>query len=240
MIRQSRASTAFVDDGNGIARVLAAIALILFSCGSAKVSGQREPGSAPTAKPTVIYVTDFELETEKIKAETSMLPPPRPPGPLGAMLPKPPGSQKEPAVRARELVDLMSTSLVDDLRKAGLVTVRLGAGAPRPTHGWLIRGVFTQVDEGDRVRRAVIGFGTGQTQMQLVVSVDDLAVGVPKPFYEVDTSADSGKAPGAGPMIVFAPAAAAARFALAGGDLERNVKQAAAKIAADVAARVQK
>ena len=103
-----------------------------------------------------------------------------------------------------------------------------------------MRGVFTQVDEGNRVRRAVIGFGAGQTQMQVAVAVDDLTGGVPKPLYHIDAGAQSRKLPGAGPAIVFAPPVAAARFAMAGRDLERNVEQAAAKIAADVAQRIRR
>ena len=45
------------------------------------------------------------------------------------------------------------------------------------------------------IGRAVIGFGVGKTELQVLVYVDDLADGMPKPFYEFDTSADSGKMP---------------------------------------------
>jgi len=41
-------------------------------------------------------------------------------------------------------------------------------------------------------------------------------------------------------MIALHPAVVAVRFALSGGDQERSVRQAAAKIAADLASRVQK
>jgi hypothetical protein len=180
------------------------------------------------------------LDAQHIQRESHLLPPPAPPGPLGTILPKPPGSPKDPATRARELVELMSTSLVENLAQAGLTARRVRRGEPRPSVGWLVRGAFTQVAEGDRIQRAVIGFGAGQTRMQVVATVDDLAHGVPKPFYEVDTTADSGKAPGAGPMIVLSPAVVAARFVLSGDDLERNVRQAAAQIAHDLAARVRK
>ena len=95
--------------------------------------------------------------------------------------------------------------------------------------------MFTQVDEGNRLQRAVIGFGTGQTELQLVVAIDDLTQGAPKPLYELDTGASSGKAPGA--VIMLNPYVAIAKFALSSRDLEQNVKQAAAKIAADLAAR---
>jgi hypothetical protein len=218
----------------GIAAVV--LGFLLFGCASAKISGQREVGAVPTAKPTVIYVTDFELDAQNIQSEPGLLPPP-PPGPLGNILPKPPGAPKDPAVRARELVDLMSTSLVANLTQAGLQARRWRAGEPPPAEGWLVRGVFTQVAAGNRLRRAAIGFGVGQTELQLVVSVDDLAQGVPKLLYELNTSADSGKMPGA--IITLNPYVAAARFVLSGHDLEKNVQQTAAKIAADLAPRVQ-
>jgi hypothetical protein len=227
--------------------LVVAVSLVVFGCGTAKVSERREVGPAPGAAPTVIYVADFDLETQHLKTETRVLPspplpsPPPLPGPLGSVLPSPPGAApKDPDVRAREIVTLMSKSLVDDLTKAGFTACRLTATEPRLASGWLVRGVFTEVDEGSRMRRAVIGFGAGQTQMQILVAIDDLAGGAPKPFYEADVAADSGRAPGAAPMIVLHPAAAAARFALSGGDLDRSVKQAAEKIAADVAVRVRK
>jgi hypothetical protein len=68
---------------------------------------------------------------------------------------------------------------------------------------------------------------------------DNLTGGAPRPFYELDTTAASGTAPGAAPaaVIVMNPYVAAVRFVLAGRDLEQNVKQTAGKIAADVAAR---
>jgi hypothetical protein len=164
----------------------------------------------------VIYVTDFELDAQTIQSEPGLLPPPPlPPGPLGNILPRPPGAAKDPAVRARELVDLMSTSLVENLAQAGLQALRWRASEPLPAAGWLVRGVFTQVDEGHRLRRAAIGFGAGQTELQVVVSVDDLAQGVPRPLYELNTSADSGRVPGA--IITLNPYVAAARFVLSDG-----------------------
>ena len=224
--------------------LVVAISLIVLGCGTATVSERRDVGPAPVTAPAVIYVADFDFETQHLKTETRVLPPPPlppPPGPLGSVLPQPPGaSPKDPAVRAREIVTLMSTSLVDDLTRAGFTARRLTATQLRPASGWLVRGVFTEVEEGSRLRRAVIGFGAGQTQMQIVVAIDDLAGGTPRPFYEADVAADSGKAPGAAPMIVLHPAAAAARFVLSGRDLDRSVKQAAEKIAADVAVRVRK
>jgi hypothetical protein len=71
------------------------------------------------------------------------------------------------------------------------------------------------VQEGNQLRRAGIGFGAGHTELQVVVDIDDLAAGAPKPMYTVETKADSGKLPGA--VITLNPYVAAARFVIASG-----------------------
>jgi hypothetical protein len=209
-------------------------------CGTAKVSGQREISATPTNKPTVVYVADFELDATDIKSEKGLLPPPpKLPGPLGNMLPPPPSAPSDPQKLARELVDEMSESLVKNLTKAGLNARRLAPGAAMPDSGWLVRGVFTEVNQGNQLQRAVIGFGLGKTDLQVVVDIADLSRGAPRSFYELNTTANSGKLPGAGPMIVLCPAGAAARFVVAGKDLNRNVKQTALKISTEVVQRTK-
>ena len=84
--------------------------------------------------------------------------PPKLPG-LGDILPPLPGTPKDPQKLGRKLVDEMSASLVKDLAKAGMNVRRLPSGAPMPTSGWLVRGVFTDVSQGNQLSRAVIGFG---------------------------------------------------------------------------------
>ena len=53
------------------------------------------------------------------------------------------------------------------------------------------------------------------------------------------TDANSGNMVGTGPTIVLGPYGATARFVMAGNDLDKNVKQTASKIAAEMAARLQ-
>jgi len=207
--------------------------LLLAGCSTAKVTASGAVGPAPAATPATIYVADFDLEAAAIKSE---------PGLLGArplgVLPEGPLTRLrggDPQAEARHIVDLMADSLVDDLRKDGLQAARLPAGAP-PAAGWLVRGMFLQVDQGNRLRRAVIGFGEGKTDLQVATAVDSLAAGMPAPFYQLDTSAKSRDLPGA--AVTLNPYVAAVRFVRAGSDLDRNVKDSAAKIAATVVARV--
>jgi hypothetical protein len=219
------------------ASALVAVVCLLGGCKSAKVTGEHTFAETPVSKPAVVYVTDFELGPQNIQHEEGVLPiGSRGPSIVRGILS---GAPRDPEARARQLVDLMSTSLVKDLTAAGFTTFRLQAGAGMPADGWLVRGVYTEVQEGNRLQRSVIGFGQGATDVQVVTDVYDLSHGPPKPLYEVATDATSGNKPGAGPAIALSPYAVAARFVMSRQDLEKNVKQTASKIAEDVAKRVQ-
>jgi len=213
--------------------MLALLATFASGCASAKVTAARPAGPAPAGPPAVVYVADFELDVRDVRAEGGLLPPPPPLPGLGSVLPPLPGAPRDPAERAREVVDLMSRSLVRELEHDGLRARRLMRGEPLPTSGWLVRGVFTNVQEGNQLRRAVVGFESGRTELQLHVALDDLTGGTPRPLYKVESQADSGKLPGA--VITLNPYVAAARLVIAGGDLDRNVRDSAARIARQTA-----
>jgi hypothetical protein len=223
------------------AGLAAGLCLLLAACNTAKVTKQADIGPVPSMRPAVIYVADFDLDAGEIQSQglsqgimSSMTA-----RPVFSILPHPLGVlPQDKTSTAHELVEVMATSLVTDLTKAGFPAQRISADASPPSDGWLLRGVFTQVDEGNRLRRAIIGVGAGKTQMQVVTKLDDLSQGPPQPFYEVDTSAESGKMPGA--IVTMSPAAAAVKFVLASGDLNRNARDTASKIATSVAARVPK
>jgi len=209
--------------------------LLLSGCSTAKVTSSGAVGPAPALRPAVVYIADFDLDAAEIKSEPGVLGSrPRlgilPEGPLGLI------GKPDPQKQACHLVDLMADTLRDNLRKAGLEARRVPAGAALPAEGWLVRGAFLQVDQGNRLRRAVIGFGEGQTRMQLAVAIDGLSQAAPAPFYQVDTSAKSRDLPGA--VVTLNPYVAAARFVLAGQDMDKNVKDSAGKIAESVVARV--
>jgi len=210
-----------------------AILALLTACGSAKVTNTNAM-AAPASAPAVVYVADFDLDASAVQQSGpgSLINRVRP-GIIGS---GPLGVARTPQQQARDLVDLMANSIVDDLHKDGIAAERLAPGMPLPAAGWLVRGVFLDVDAGNRLRRAAIGFGTGATNLQVVSSVDQLSASAPQPLYTVDTSAQSGKLPGA--AVTLNPYMAAARFVMAGKDLDRNAKDTADKIADQVRTRV--
>ncbi|HKR19920.1 MAG TPA: DUF4410 domain-containing protein [Stellaceae bacterium] len=210
-----------------------AVVALLAACGGAKVTDTNALAASVSA-PAMVYVTDFDLDASAVQQSGpgSLINRVRP-GIIGS---GPLGIARTPEQQARDLVDLMANSIVDDLHKAGVAAERLAPGAPSPATGWLVRGVFLQVDAGNRVRRAAIGFGAGATDLQVASTVDQLGAGAPQPLYTVDTNAQSGRLPGA--VVTLNPYVAAARFVMAGKDLDRNAKDTAGKIADQVKARV--
>ncbi len=210
---------------------------LLCGCNTAKVTGQRDLSSSPAEKPAMIYVADFGLDAANIQHQEGVLSGRQ--GPLGRVSNRLYGTESDPAVRARQLVDLMANSLVKDLAGAGFNARRLPSGTPPPVDGWLLQGVFTEVQEGNRLQRAMIGLGQGQTDLQVVVSMENLSKGPPKPLYEISTDASSGNKPGAAPVIAVNPYAAAARFVMSGQDLNKNVRHTASQIVAEISRRAQ-
>ncbi|CAD6534353.1 hypothetical protein LMG27952_02935 [Paraburkholderia hiiakae] len=193
------------------------------------------PGPAPGAP--LVYVTDFELDAGNVKQDSNPVENAR--EHMGGLLPRPLLRHRDPQQQADQVVTKMADALVNDLRAKGLDARRLHSGAPLPAQGWLVRGVFLSVDEGNSLRRAVVGFGSGASQIELAVAVDDLATQAPQPLYQVIDSESSHAKPGAGAAIALNPYVAAAKFVLARADDRKNVDRAAAEVADSVAARVR-
>jgi Domain of unknown function (DUF4410) len=179
----------------------------------------------------VIYVSDFDLDAANFKQDKGGI------TGKGYLLPAPPKSplrrkRQDPATAASNLVRLMSESLVADLQKAGFKAQRLGSTESKPTEGLLVSGVFTELSEGNQMRRALLGFGSGKSKMELYIMVAD-ASSAANPLYETSAQKSNGKGPGT--VIALNPYAGAAglvvKFGMTKNAPEKMVKQTASKIA---------
>jgi hypothetical protein len=63
---------------------------------------------------------------------------------------------------------------------------------PQPEAGALVHGAFTELDQGNRLHRAVIGFGAGEARMDSYVTMNDPAR-PDKPLYKDFESGTSGQ-----------------------------------------------
>ena len=125
----------------------------------------------------------------------------------------------------------MAESLVEALRAKEMTAQRLrNAAGNLPGEGWLVQGYFTEVDEGNRLKRAAIGFGRGATSMELQIAISDLAGSDPRAAFAVfGTAKDPNRIPGA--LVTMNPYVAAAKFVLQKNATERNLQKTAEQIA---------
>jgi hypothetical protein len=100
-----------------------------------------------------------------------------------------------------------------------------------------VEGEFLEADEGNRLRRAAVGFGAGATNMQVEVAVIDLSSGSKDPFVVFGTDSQSGRGPGA--VVFFNPYVAAAKFVLSKRAPEKDVSKTARQIADALAECIQ-
>jgi hypothetical protein len=191
--------------------------------GGTRVTGETTAGASPAAPARRVYVENFGLDAEATEPRTGILPRPH----LFRQL-----TGEDPAAHARRVVDELAAALVKDLNAAGVPAERLLPGQPLPSDGWLVRGVFTEVDTGAPLRRAVIGFGSGRTDMEVQVGVSDLADRPDQSFLLFGTVNDPSRLPGG--AVTRNPYVVAAKFVLAKGAPARDVQQTAQTIAEEL------
>jgi hypothetical protein len=202
------------------------------SCGAAPPNQQTAPSFQPKVMPEVIYVADFAIDTAEIKEDSGILR-------EGGLLPgsrvqrlNPLHRQGSPEATAKKLVNLLGDSLTHDLKNYGLPARRLLPGQQPLGKGWMITGEFLEVDEGNRLRRAVIGFGYGASEMQIEVSVAGMGARAGSPFLVLGAATGSGHRPGA--AVFPNPYVAAAKFVLSKNASDKDVTTAASNIASEI------
>jgi hypothetical protein len=192
--------------------------------------------AALAAAAPVVYVSDFELDTAEVTPDTNPVDQAR--RLAGGILPG--GGllhRHDPQMSAPEIVSTMAQTVVDDLRKKGIDARRLPAGDAAPAQGWLVRGVFLSVDEGNRVERAMVGFNSGKSQFEVGFTADNLATQAPAPLYQEVEGQSGQHMPGA--VVKLNPYVAIAKFALSRGDEKKALANAASQVADAVAAKVR-
>jgi len=207
--------------------------------GGIEIRDEQLKGQWPAEVPRTIYVSDFALDVQHIESDEGVrgiLPGRRGQGVLGQLGQRLPHrmARQNPADQARKIVDAMARSLITSLEDKGFAARRLPRpGTTLPHDGWLLQGVFTEVDEGNRIKRAVIGFGRGATSMDVQVGISDLAGTDPRaPFIVFGTVEDPKKIPGA--IVTMNPYVAAARFVMEKNATEKDIRKTAEQIVDEI------
>lgn len=148
------------------------------------------PGGAPMrlAKPERILVHDFAVAAEDVALDRA----------VGAqLLQRLQGtSQSEEQLKVgRAAAQALSVELVKAIQKLGLATER-AAGAPPTGNVVVIEGQFISIDEGNRLRRVVVGLGVGATEVKTQVQVYAATPTGRRLVQEFETAAQSSRKPG--------------------------------------------
>ncbi len=196
--------------------------------------------AAPTP-PSIIFVTDFHLDASQIEHKGLLGGGDRP-HLLGGR------RNQDPANKATSLSHLLSTSIVQDLKKAGfraeyLPEIRAeyypgqsegriqfaGNNPPLPREGWLVSGWFEEVKEGQAAVQATVGFGAGSGKATADVVVSDLSRDPSVPIVVMGSGSRAKKMPGG--LIMMNPYVMAAKFVMdKRHGTEKDVKSLGAEI----------
>ena len=168
--------------------LFAALYVCLFftaACGQTGVRPVSRTGDLNLPRPARILVYDFAVsETEVREAHGILRQQPTIKDPL-----------ERERVIGRQVAEVLAVELVEGLRGLGFKVERGGNTTLPTSEDLLVSGQFVNVDEGDRLHRLVIGFGSGGSRVDTRVQLyrgDERAK-----LMEFTTHSNSSKMPGA-------------------------------------------
>jgi Domain of unknown function (DUF4410) len=217
--------------------IVCAGSLALGALTPAKVSNvTTNPSALPATKPpAVIYVRSFSVSQTAAKADDGDGESSGGRPHLFGMLRG--GEDNTLIGRHREeqqdetlakLPGILQRALIENLNKS-IAPAANGDGAQATRWDcWVIAGQFLTVDQGNRALQAGIGFGAGQSQVEVQAQVYTLR-DMGTPFLVFDSKGASGHMPGA--IVMHNPYVAAAKFVMSKKEPDKEAKKVATSIA---------
>jgi len=176
-------------------------AVMLAGCASAAVTQQAQQQPADVNRPTQIVVYPFAVDAKDVTLNQSI---------VQRAYRSATGDHENAAQLeiAHDTAQAICQQVVTDLTGKGYNAVCVQRGTFVAGGNILVvDGVLTDISEGNRLRRLVIGFGAGSSSLDTNVSMYQRVGGNLNQVLAFSTHADSGKMPGA---AVFAPVGVAA------------------------------
>lgn len=197
------------------------LAMTIAGCAGASVAPQSQNAPAVTGSgpPSAIYVYSFAVTANDVTLNQGFF------QKTYENLTDSNTNQSQTQI-AEATAQALAANMVQELQAKGYNVVQVARGTPVNGNNVLIvDGEFVDINEGNRLRRMVIGLGAGQSTLDTKVQVYQMANGNATQILDFTTHADSGSMPGA---ALTAPAGAAAGGAMA-ATLAVNLASGAAK-----------
>ena len=186
------------------------MAIVLAGCARASVAQQSQSIPLVSARPTNIVVYPFAVNTADVTLNQSIV----------QRAYRSLSNADVPAQQAQIAHDTaqdICNRAAAELTQKGYRALCQERGVPAiGSNVIVVDGVFTNINEGNRLRRLVIGFGAGASVLDTEVDVAQKTVDGTRQVMAFTTHADSGKMPGAA-VTAGAGAAAGGSAAVIGG-----------------------
>jgi hypothetical protein len=185
----------------------------LCACARTAVRPQQQTSLTGFPHPQRVLVYDFAVTEDDVKRNQSII--------AKAVDSASPTTERERKLDVgHQVVARMTEDLVAGINDLGLPTQHAFASTPVSNGDLLVLGQFLNVDEGNRLRRLVVGFGAGGATLDSQVLVYQATARGDDKLLEFTTHADSGKMPGAAATM---GAGAAAQGGVTAGMAAANV-----------------
>jgi Domain of unknown function (DUF4410) len=197
-----------------LGRIYLLLALAAFGCAGAQVTQQRSAAPVSATPPTHAFVYPFAVDASDVTLNQGIF--------QRAYRNMSGENQNAQQLEiAHQTAQNICVQVAANLTQKGISTTCLQRGVPPTGSNILVLdGQFTDINEGNRLRRMVIGLGAGASTLDSVVQVVQKTDEGSHELLDFSTHADSGRMPGAG---VTGPAGAAAGGAAAAASLGANV-----------------
>ena len=183
--------------------------IVLAGCAPTNVDTVQEySGKSRIPSPDRVLVYDFAVSPHDVKLNSAI-------GARLANLVTGAQENEEQVKVGRTVAKVLSESLVKELDQLGLPVEHASGGIMPTARTVMIHGQFLTIDEGNRLRRMVIGFGVGGTDLRTKVQVYQGTEAAPLLLQEFEANAESSRKPGMGPMVGVGAAATSAASAAA-------------------------
>jgi hypothetical protein len=167
------------------------LALALAGCAAAKVTEESQNLPINNTRPTQIVIYPFAVDSAEVTLNQSIVQ-----RAYRSMSNQDTSLQQ--AKIAHETAHNICDEVAANLRKNGFQALCQERGTPLTgSNVVVVDGEFTNINEGNRLRRLVIGFGAGASVLDSSVEVFQKTTDGTRQIMDFTTHADSGKMPGA-------------------------------------------
>ena len=195
-------------------RIYVLAALAVAGCAGAQVTQENASTPITASRPGAIFVYPFAVNPDDVKLNSGI---------VASTYRNWSGSDQNAQQMqiAKQTAHNVCVSVAATLSQKGFNAVCQERGLQVTGNNVVIvDGEFTDISEGNRLRRMVIGLGVGASTLDTTVQLNQHTADGSRQILEFTTHADSGQMPGAG---ITGPAGAAAGGATAAASIGVNV-----------------